>query len=375
MDESFEPVKDIPRLAERFVVSDATIPQYFDDIPCHLRASDSRIEVIKRVAGLSSDGSFTVTSKVWPERHGQRPTQTILEAWEQHLPFSVYPVMTYDPDLTVKDAYRVTLQSRVHVPQPFAHSLQLYESFDYKEERRHSSSVLTPNTTNTSFTSYLSRSNWSTESTILASDEKLTDTSLPVEEKKYFLLHKYTRKSRGPPSIVTDVLVPIDSSWDTAHGEFCRFFKRKTGLFWEQAKRGSHAATDREDDVVGHIASPKSSSLVKAPLPEVMTDAPLHPTPALNATSSFGASFFNPSVPLSSQRSNPFRYVPNATEDLQEISNAYAERYRENWLPSHAEIRPSASQSNTSKATRTWTEVVAETKPHSSFCEDRFPTA
>lgn len=353
--ESVDEVEKASRMLQRFTISDSTVLRYLDDFSC------SEESLLKGVTSVN-------TSRPWPDMVDPPPAKGLFEAWDQHLPFSAYPVTTYDPELTVDDAYGAPLARRVYVPQPFAHTLQVYESFDHNEDRKISSSILTPTTTNTSFTTYLSQSSQCDASTLASSSETLTGCSERImgtkKEKKYYLLHQYTRKGKGSFPVPAEPLIPMGSSFDTAFKVFCTFFKRKTGVSWEEAKQGSVSVAICESNTQDVNNESKGLTRTQSPNSGSSTEVSDRAGVAVNATGTLGASFFKSSPQTTEEQSKPFRYVPNAAEDLQEISNAYAERYREKWLPSHAQTQPCIVSRDPSIAedARTWAEVAATTK-------------
>lgn len=357
-DQSVDSLDGISETLQRFTVSDLTDPHYLNDLSCCPQTKSTRQEHVK-----NSDNTLPTRSEVF-------------EAWEQHVPFSAYPITTYDPDLTVQDAYGKILKRRVHLPRPFAYSLQLYESFDRKEDERENSYVLTPTSTSALFISYLSQPSRSINPTAVESSHQefrfdSTERQHPSMEKKYFLLQKYTRKGRNA-SAHTHLLVPMGSSYEIAFETFLRFFKRKTGIAWNDAKQSFDGPAQRRDGGIGlskELAAPPSSS--RDALTSNSTAISPLTTSVPDTTGTLGASFYQTSVQIPAAGKENFRYVPNTTKDLQEISDAYAQQYHEHWLPSHARIQACALQpsSSTVKGVRTWAEVVSETKPQPSDCD------
>lgn len=110
----------------------------------------------------------------------------------------------------------------------------------------------------------------------------------------------------------TTELAPKGSTWDFAYDMFRKFFRKKTGLSWDEASSvgdvGDTATkTDgRRDSGVDVSLGTHDQGHVGLGLQDIATIAITR---------------------------KPFTYVPTNTQDLAYIDEKYANRYGEGWLP------------------------------------------
>lgn len=185
-----------------------------------------------------------------------------------HIPFSSLPVMSYTPASTLYPGIRVPL------PQPFAYTLQLYESSRGPEKYdttpsptatdcsfSTSPSCQSSNSSNVqhislassesliSFTQYLPRIPLQNTPNLNAgpthpsspidflSTQPFEPTSRPLPTKVYTLLCQYTRKGKSKVS-ETQTLVPEGSTFELTMDMFRKIFRKKTGRNWDEVRNG-----------------------------------------------------------------------------------------------------------------------------------------
>lgn len=171
-------------------------------------------------------------SKMYPVKEEAQAIEPRLRNWSEHLPFSFQPAMSYDPSLHL---HRVDLpRCRVHIPRPFAYSLQIYEL------HRAPSVELNPSE---------APSDGSTADivppmpTLPSSGPTVTPpftppVSSPVKKSfgiplkpAYATILLYTRKGRNCRERAD--IAPPGSTFDFAYRSFCHTVKCKTGYNWQ----------------------------------------------------------------------------------------------------------------------------------------------
>lgn len=206
--------------------------------------------------------------------HQDATPPTVFHSTDQDVPFSSLPVIPYTPfDTTAFPEIRVSL------PRPFAYSLQMYESFNPPPpvERTESNDSCTSLTAAESlsarsgsqsipsFTEYLPQSpmgstptspstslrssltTFSTDESTHAQTHKIT--ARPPLTKTYTVICQYTRKGKSRASETT-TLAPEGSTFEFAIDVFKKFFRKKTGLEWENVNHthNSGNVVNRKDD-------------------------------------------------------------------------------------------------------------------------------
>ena len=317
---------------ERFTVSETTEAHYLEDEHCCDRprkistfSDDLHDGHCTPVAASARVDPVFSTVVGFPEHC--LPAGTAFQNWEQHLPFSVYPLVCYRP-LDV---------ARVHIPKPFAYALQLYQSIDQPPPQDIATPGSSPSTY-VSFASYLPTDTTSTSPVTIAASPVDTRSSIQGltqpkgvhAEKTYYVLAHYTKKGKQGREILE--LAPRGSTWDFAYDAFRNFFRSKTGTTFDEAMNPSGMLQNRRDSGVAFSqCSPipdikEQGKDAAQDLPEFTSIREINDTavPTLATT-----------VLKDEIRRKPFRYVPESIQDLKDMDRKYASRCGEQWLPPH----------------------------------------
>jgi len=214
----------------------------------------------------------------------------ILDYWPQHLPFSAYPVLPYESNNKPESFSNSYSLRRVSLPNPFAYSLQLYESYVPTTSSR---ATITPNTSPSTIKSFTTSSQSSAQQltplSSTASQTSFYSQPPPPTTKTYAVTALFTKKGHIQAEPIT--LAPKGSTWEFAIDAFKKMFVKKTGIAWEDALSGT-----RRDSGIS-MATP--SEIAK----EDETFA-----------------------------SDKFRYIPNTSVSLEKIRKQYKQHLGEDWL-------------------------------------------
>lgn len=322
-----------------FTVNSATVAHYLDDNNCCLgrtvarRFSEDLHDGHSTPAGAGDHVSAVsnLTMRLQALKLDAGLLTSTFSHWPQHIPFSAYRVTPYTPgaDQTGTFLNEPLPTPRVNIPQPFAYSLQLYESFD-RPDPPPTDTMLTPESmsqsTFNSFTSHTDASlsptisaGWSSSLAEACSSASLTSSQPrlhPSQEKRYALYLHYTKKAANanPKMKVNETteLAPKGSTWDFAYDMFRKFFRKKTGLGWDEARGvGGVGATAKKTD------RRRDSGVVV----RLDTGDQDHVGLGLQDTATVAIT------------RKLFKYLPIDTQDLAYIDKKYANRYGEDWLP------------------------------------------
>lgn len=139
-------------------------------------------------------------------------------------------------------------------------------------------------------------------------------------------------------------LAPKGSTWDFSYDMLKKFFRKKTGMRWEDTVFGGGnngvAKNARRDSGVGMSAGDGKSGNVGLGLVDAMHVDDARSTPstfrtAYSAGSTSTQSQFSPTATTDTIATTPqpFTYIPTKPEDLAYFDKRYANRYGEDWLP------------------------------------------
>lgn len=242
--------------------------RYFEDPVCCDKSSPhfhTRMSIDKlndgqytpvAVGETQADSHYTIRKWV-NDLTQQHSSWTASHRRAQQTPFSSLPIIQYSPMSALHPQIRVAL------PQPFAYTLQLYESIDqpdssceHEQRSGTSASESKPPSSNVapaslaSFTQYLPKDSLPSTprrrcesiSSHVIVDSISTPTSnsmydQPLRTKTYMLVCQYTRKGKNKASETT-ILAPAGSSFEFAMDMFRKVFRKKTGLNWDEVKIG-----------------------------------------------------------------------------------------------------------------------------------------
>jgi len=318
-----------------FTVNNDTDAHYLEDETCctgrkTMRRSSEDLHDGQSSPTDAQDHDSVVsnlTTRLQALKLGSGLLTSSISHWPQHIPFSTYPIASYAPDIGPVGTWinEPLLPPRVDVPQPFAYSLQLYETFERPDPPLQDTMPTPESISESTSNPSSSRTDACTLSIITGapsapfkacSSASLPSSSTqahPSQQKRYALYLHYTKKAAGAnPKLKvkeTTELAPKGSTWEFAYDMFKKFFRKKTGLSWEDASCGLNGG----DHCVETDA--RRDSGVGLSLEDVDTVAIF---------------------------SKPFAYVPTSTQDLADVEKKYTNRYGEGWLPQPQAIMASS---------------------------------